>query len=83
MSKQEKDDMKKAGDELKEEGEVLFGLKEVLVRLSVHCATARQHLHKIVVSNGLSFASTVMDELVVAGQKSGRLERPAESFRRR
>jgi hypothetical protein len=67
----EKDEVKRRGEVMTEEVEILYALKEVLGHVAVFCATARQDFHETVVRKGLSFATTIMDELVVQGQKGG------------
>jgi hypothetical protein len=66
----ENDEMKRRGEVMREEAEILYALKEVLGHVAVFCATARQDFHETVVKQGLSFATTIMDEVVVQGQKA-------------
>jgi hypothetical protein len=70
-SQAEKDEVEALGVAKIEKAETLYALKEVLDPLAVFCATTRLDFHESVVKNGLSFVTTVMDDLEVQGQKGG------------
>jgi hypothetical protein len=80
-SQAEKDEVEALGVAITEEADTLYALKEVLGQLAVFCATARLDFHVTVVKNGLSFATTVMDDLEFQGQKGGNsgMDRAVES----